>query len=345
MTGPEGQLFGPMADTYAFALGGALMLALMVAPVLSMLLFKHLKPSHDNGLVRWLKRTYLQQLGWFLDHRLTTLGIFAVLIGATALVAVPRIGREFMPELEEGNLWIRGTFPLNTSLTNTARDCQVARSIMGSYPEVATIVAEIGRPDDGTDPTGFYNAEFFVPLLPEKECLRRRRAARMAALGLRPETSAVMKAEYGQTDERRPGPRFARRGLELLAEHPRQRHGGAFGRQRGQLDQDLRSRFEEIRRARAEGPRAAQGSAWHPECRHLQHQRANEPRVSNRSRQVSEIRRERRGREQHAAIGHRRQGFLVDDRGRTHLRHFDAFAPATPAKRGRHPGLADRPRQ
>jgi cobalt-zinc-cadmium resistance protein CzcA len=169
MTGPEGQLFGPMADTYAFALAGALLLALMLAPVLSLLLFKHLKPSHDNRMVRWLKRTYLQQLGWFLDHRWFTLGLFAFIIGGTVFYALPNLGREFMPELEEGNLWIRGTFPLNTSLDNTARNCQVARSIMGSFPEVATIVAEMGRPDDGTDPTGFYNAEFFVPLRPQKE--------------------------------------------------------------------------------------------------------------------------------------------------------------------------------
>ena len=169
MSGPEGQLFGPMADTYAFALGGALLLALMVAPVLALLLFKHLKPVDDNRLVRWLKRTYLDQLGWFLKHRYFTVGMFAFLIGATVLYALPRLGREFMPELEEGNLWIRGTFPLNTSLNNTAGKCQIARSIMGSYPEVETIVAEIGRPDDGTDPTGFYNAEFFVPLRPQKD--------------------------------------------------------------------------------------------------------------------------------------------------------------------------------
>jgi len=169
MTGPEGQIFGPMADTYAFALGGALLLALTVAPVLAMLLFKHLKPTEDNRMVRWLRRTYLDQLGWFLNHRRFTLLLFAALISATVFYAVPRIGREFMPELEEGNLWIRGTFPLNTSLANTASRCRVARSIMGSYPEVETIVAEIGRPDDGTDPTGFYNAEFFVPLRPQKE--------------------------------------------------------------------------------------------------------------------------------------------------------------------------------
>jgi len=169
MSGPEGQIFGPMADTYAFALGGALLLALMVAPVLSMLLFKHLQPGEDNALVRWLKRGYLNQLERFLNYRWLTVAFFAFLIVITALYAVPRLGREFMPELEEGNLWIRGTFPLNTSLDNVGRNCRVARSIMGSYPEVDTIVSELGRPDDGTDPTGFYNAEFFVPLRPRKE--------------------------------------------------------------------------------------------------------------------------------------------------------------------------------
>ena len=169
MSGPEGQIFGPMADTYAFALGGALLLALMVAPVLAMLLFKHLKPGEDNAMVRWLKRGYLNQLERFLNHRWLTVAFFCVLIIFTGLFAVPRMGREFMPELEEGNLWIRGTFPLNTSLDNVGRNCRVARAIMGSYPEVNTIVSELGRPDDGTDPTGFYNAEFFVPLRPQKD--------------------------------------------------------------------------------------------------------------------------------------------------------------------------------
>ena len=169
MSGPEGQIFGPMADTYAFALGGALLLAVVVSPVLAMFLFKHLKPAHDNRLVRWTKDGYLKQLERCLNHRGVTLIVFGVIIAATAFIALPNLGREFMPELEEGNLWIRGTFPLNTSLDNVARNCKVARALMGHYPEVQSIVAELGRPDDGTDPTGFYNAEFFVPLRPQKE--------------------------------------------------------------------------------------------------------------------------------------------------------------------------------
>src|SRR5439155_4893007 len=116
MQGPEGQIFGPMADTYAFALGGALLLALTVAPVLCLMFFRNLKPVEDNFIVRWLKRSYLRQLRICLQHRVITLLVFGGLILATVFFAVPHLGREFMPELEEGNLWIRGTFPVNVSL-------------------------------------------------------------------------------------------------------------------------------------------------------------------------------------------------------------------------------------
>jgi cobalt-zinc-cadmium resistance protein CzcA len=169
MQGPEGQIFGPMAETYAFALGGALLLALTVSPVLCLLLFKHLRPARDNFLVRWLKRSYLRQLERCLNHRFLTLGLFGALIAGTVFFALPRLGGEFMPELEEGNLWIRGTFPLNVSLEEVVTKSQAARAIMQRYPELRTIVTMIGRPDDGTDPTGFYNVEVFVPLKPQEE--------------------------------------------------------------------------------------------------------------------------------------------------------------------------------
>jgi cobalt-zinc-cadmium resistance protein CzcA len=168
MQGPEGQIFGPMAATYAYALGGALLLALTVAPVLCRLFFKNLTPSRENFLVRWLKRSYLRQLERCLNHRWLTLGVFGALL-AVSLALLPFLGHEFMPQLEEGNLWIRGTFPLKISLQEVSEKVRVARSIMRKYPEIETIVAQIGRPDDGTDPTGFYNVEFFVPLKPEKE--------------------------------------------------------------------------------------------------------------------------------------------------------------------------------
>jgi cobalt-zinc-cadmium resistance protein CzcA len=169
MSGPEGQIFGPMADTYAFALGGALLLALLLAPVLCLLLFKHLKQTPDNFLVHYLKRSYLRTLERCLDHRWLTLAAFGGAITATALYAIPHTGREFMPELEEGNLWIRGTFPLNASLDRVAADAREARGILASYREVESVVPMIGRPDDGTDPTGFYNCEIFAPLRPQKD--------------------------------------------------------------------------------------------------------------------------------------------------------------------------------
>jgi cobalt-zinc-cadmium resistance protein CzcA len=168
MTGPEGQIFGPMADTYAFALGGALLLAVLLAPVLCLYLFRHLKPTPDNFLVRFVKRLYLGNLELCLDHRWLTLGVVGAILAVTAFYAIPHTGREFMPELEEGNLWIRGTFPLNASLEHVTEDTSVVRAVLASYPEVESAVVQIGRPDDGTDPTGFYNVEVFVPLLPEK---------------------------------------------------------------------------------------------------------------------------------------------------------------------------------
>jgi cobalt-zinc-cadmium resistance protein CzcA len=168
MKGPEGQIFGPMADTYAFALGGALVLALTVAPALCLIFFKNLQPAPDNALVRWMKTGYLRNLQYCLRHRWLTMGVMVGLVTATGMM-LPFLGREFMPELEEGNLWIRGTFPINVTLNEASRQVEVARRVMRAYPEVKVVVSQSGRPDDGTDPTGFYNSEFFVPMKPRSE--------------------------------------------------------------------------------------------------------------------------------------------------------------------------------
>src|SRR5260370_12268653 len=129
MRGPEGQIFGPMADTYAFALGGALLLSLTVAPALCVLFFRNLKPAPDNFLVRYLKHSYLRQLERCLDHRYVTLAIFCTL-GAVTLAALPNLGREFMAELEEGNLYVRGTFPVNISLDESSEKARDAGPIL-----------------------------------------------------------------------------------------------------------------------------------------------------------------------------------------------------------------------
>jgi cobalt-zinc-cadmium resistance protein CzcA len=168
MTGPEGQIFGPMADTYAFALAGALVLALTVSPVLCSILFKHLKPAHDNILVRGLKAFFLAELDLLLKHRVLTMAFFGF-ISVGTICYLPFLGREFMPELEEGNMIVRGTFPVNVSLEEAVEKAKIARNIMIKYPEVRLATSQIGRPDDGTDPTGYYNVECFVPLYPPDE--------------------------------------------------------------------------------------------------------------------------------------------------------------------------------
>ena len=245
MQGPEGQIFGPMADTYAFALGGALILALTVSPVLCLLLFRKLGPSHDNFFVRYLQDAIFADWSRCLRHRLVTLSVFAAVIVVT-LCALPLMDREFMPELEEGNLWIRGTFPLNASLDEVAGKMRLAREIIRCYPEIDCIVAQIGRPDDGTDPTGFYNVEVFVPLRPEKDWPSVK------------EESGLWKWLHGngashQTrthdgDERRARSEARRRGLELLAVHSRQRHGGAFRREGRQFRQIIGPDLDELER-------------------------------------------------------------------------------------------------
>jgi cobalt-zinc-cadmium resistance protein CzcA len=171
MSGAEGELFGPMAQTYAFALAGALLLALTLTPVLCLLFLRNLQPVPDNFVVRVLKVGYLRQLERCLRHRWATLVLMAALMLITILGPVRTMGREFMPELEEGNLWIRAIFPVHVSLPAVGQPVRKAREIMGSaaYPEVESIVVQMGRPDDGTDPGGFNNVEFFVPLRPERD--------------------------------------------------------------------------------------------------------------------------------------------------------------------------------
>jgi heavy metal efflux system protein len=171
MHGAEGELFGPMAQTYAFALGGALLLALTLTPVLCLLCFRNLKPVGENVMVRFMKNRYLWQLGVCLKHPRVTVGVMVTLMVVTALWPLQNLGREFMPELEEGNLWIRAIFPVHISLDGAKDPIKKAREIMSSanYPEVSAIVVQMGRPDDGTDPGGYNNVEIFVPLKPEAE--------------------------------------------------------------------------------------------------------------------------------------------------------------------------------
>jgi cobalt-zinc-cadmium resistance protein CzcA len=197
MSGAEGELFGPMAQTYAFALGGALLLSLTLAPVLCLLLFGNLKPAQDNFLVRLMKSRYLAQLRICLKYRYVTVALMGGLVLLTALWPLRKMGREFMPELEEGNLWIRAIFPVHVSLDAVADPVRKAREIMSSsrYPELQAIMVQAGRPDDGTDPGGFNNVEFFVPMRPQAEWPVMDRPNGQRKRRTRPELVADLNAE------------------------------------------------------------------------------------------------------------------------------------------------------
>lgn len=168
MSGAEGELFRPMAQTYAFSLAGALVLTVTLTPVLCMIFFKKFEPVRENLMVRFLKGRYLFQLRMCLRYRWATLIAMTSLIGFTATL-IPKIGNEFMPALEEGNLWIRSTAALNQSLERNVEMARQARLIMSNYPEVEAIVTQSGRPDDGTDIEGYESTEYFVPLRPRKD--------------------------------------------------------------------------------------------------------------------------------------------------------------------------------
>ena len=165
LSGIEGHIFGPMAKTYAYAIAGGLIATFTVAPALSLMLFQDKVAERETPVVRLLRRVYEPALEFVLANRIITFFGLA-LIALLALFAVHSLGLEFLPKLEEGNLWVRATFPQSISLEDSDTYVNRMRVLMSQYPEVQSVVSQHGRPDDGTDATGFFNAEFFVPLRP-----------------------------------------------------------------------------------------------------------------------------------------------------------------------------------
>ena len=166
MQGVEGQIFNPMARTYAYALSGALLATFTVTPVLASLLLPRHVSEAETIFVRGIRRIYSPVLRWALDKRKATVAIGVAFLLLAALL-LPRIGSEFLPALEEGNLWIRATMPTTISLEAGMDKVNRMRQIVKAHPEVITVVSQHGRPDDGSDASGFYNVELFVPLKPE----------------------------------------------------------------------------------------------------------------------------------------------------------------------------------
>jgi heavy metal efflux system protein len=168
LSGVEGHIFAPMSKTYAYAIAGGLLATFTVTPALSALLLPAQVEETETWAVRALRRIYRPMLQIGIANKLLTLGIGTVVI-LGAVLSLRSLGLEFLPKLEEGNLWIRATMPSSVSLDAGNDYVNRMRKMIGSYPEVVTVISQQGRPDDGTDATGFFNAEFFVPLKPERE--------------------------------------------------------------------------------------------------------------------------------------------------------------------------------
>ena len=165
LTGVEGHIFGPMARTYAYALAGGLLATFTVSPALSALLLKGKIEEKETVVVEWMRRVYTPVIQFALANQKV------VLAGAAGLALVSflmlrSLGLEFLPKLEEGNLWIRATMPTSISLEESQQYANGIRRLIKSYPEVQTVISQNGRPDSGTDATGFFNTELFVPLKP-----------------------------------------------------------------------------------------------------------------------------------------------------------------------------------
>src|SRR5579884_2341956 len=158
LSGPSGKLFHPMADTMSFALVGALVLTLTLVPVLASYWFKSGTKEKVNRPFEWIKKHYAWMLDWSLDRPVLTMLIATVIFGLTLLL-IPFIGGEFMPHLDEGALWVRATMPYTISFEEASKIAPQIRNILISYPQVTVVGSELGRPDDGTDPTGFFNCE------------------------------------------------------------------------------------------------------------------------------------------------------------------------------------------
>jgi cobalt-zinc-cadmium resistance protein CzcA len=186
MSGVEGHIFGPMAKTYAYAIAGGLIATFTVSPALSGILLPDQIDEVDTLVVRWLHHLYRPTLSFALRHRAVTLSGAALLLGLAG-VLLPNLGLEFLPKLEEGNFWIRATLPPSISLEDANVYVNRIRRVIKSYPEVTTVISQNGRPDDGTDATGFFNAEFYAPLAPfdtwpsgvHKEALTEEMSARL----------------------------------------------------------------------------------------------------------------------------------------------------------------------
>ncbi len=166
----EGRLFKPMSWTVAFALLGALIFSMLLAPVLASIFFRNGTTEWENPLLVWLTARYRHAAQWAIEHRTVTVGAACLaLLTSALLMGTGVIGSEFLPHLDEGAIWVRGTLAPSTGPTTSLKVANRTRLLLSSFPEVKQVISQNGRPDDGTDTTGFFNTEYFVDLKPKEE--------------------------------------------------------------------------------------------------------------------------------------------------------------------------------
>lgn len=202
LSGPSGTLFKPMADTMVFALVGSLVITLTLLPVLCSWFMRKGVRERRNRAFEAIKSVYIKGLDFCLARVWATTIASALLLGLSLLL-IPRIGAEFMPHLDEGALWVRATMPYTISFDESAKITPQIRDILRSFPQVTTVASELGRPDDGTDSTGFFNVEFYVGLKPYSQWTGayRTKAELTAAINKRLQTFPGITFNYTQPAE------------------------------------------------------------------------------------------------------------------------------------------------
>ncbi len=166
----EGRLFKPMAWMVTFALAGSLVFAMLIAPVIATFLFRKGAREWHNPVMEWLSSRYRSGASWAIEHRYATAGAALGALALTAFLGFSGvIGSEFLPHLDEGSIWVRGTLAPSTGPTEGVAIMNKARALLASFPEVPDVVSQVGRPDDGVDTTGFFNTEYFVDLKPKNQ--------------------------------------------------------------------------------------------------------------------------------------------------------------------------------
>ena len=166
----EGRLFKPMSWTVAFALLGALIFSMLLVPMLASFLFRNGTSEWENPVLRWVTQRYRHAVQWAIQHRRITVGAgVLVLITSALIIFTGIVGSEFLPHLDEGAIWVRGTLAPSTGPEESLRVADRTRLLISAFPEVNQVVSQVGRPDDGTDTTGFFNTEYYVDLKPKDE--------------------------------------------------------------------------------------------------------------------------------------------------------------------------------